>query len=112
LFVEFRRRFVAAVLVYVALDLSLAAMPGAFVFDAADSVESIRFDRGRGLPEVEVMALSALQPALFVASLPRLEKGTARANSTNEAVPREQHDLANHRPRAGLDSPPTSEDPH
>jgi len=30
-----------AILIYVALDLSLPAMPGAFVFEVADSVESI-----------------------------------------------------------------------
>ena len=36
---------VILVLVYVALDLSLAFMPGAFVFEASDSVESVQ--RGR-----------------------------------------------------------------
>jgi hypothetical protein len=35
-----RHALVLAVVVYVGLDLSLAGMPGAFVFDPADSVES------------------------------------------------------------------------
>jgi hypothetical protein len=36
-----------AVIVYVALDLSIAAMPGAFVFDVNDSVESVHSGQGR-----------------------------------------------------------------
>jgi hypothetical protein len=34
-------------LVYVSLDLSLPSMPGAFVFDPADSVESVQNGRAR-----------------------------------------------------------------
>lgn len=34
-------------LVYVTLDLSLPSMPGAFVFDAGDSVESVQMSRAR-----------------------------------------------------------------
>jgi hypothetical protein len=36
-----RRGLLVVILVYVALDLSLPAMPGAFEFEPADSVESI-----------------------------------------------------------------------
>jgi len=36
-----RRAFLVAILVYVTLDLSLPTMPGAFVFEPDDSVESI-----------------------------------------------------------------------
>jgi hypothetical protein len=36
-----------AVVVYVALDLCLPAMPGAFVFDANSSVETVHSGQGR-----------------------------------------------------------------
>ena len=39
------RRFAVLILVYIALDLSLPAMPGAFVFDADESVESVQRNR-------------------------------------------------------------------
>ena len=35
------------VLVYVTLDLSVASMPGAFVFEAGESVETIQVTRAR-----------------------------------------------------------------
>jgi hypothetical protein len=53
--VKCRRELLLAILVYVALDLSLPAMPGAFVFEAADSVESI----GGGRVATRVVALPA-----------------------------------------------------
>lgn len=60
-----------AILVYVTLDLSLAAMPGAFVFDPGDSVESLHIGRGRAAPGVDAppprlggsFAVSALRVA-------------------------------------------------
>jgi hypothetical protein len=52
-----RRPLLLAVLVYVALDLSLPAMPGAFVFEAGDSVEGAQVVRGR--LATEVVALPA-----------------------------------------------------
>jgi hypothetical protein len=42
-----RRAGLVALLIYVTLDLSLPAMPGAFVFDADDSVESLQSARAR-----------------------------------------------------------------
>jgi hypothetical protein len=42
-----RRAALLALLVYVTLDLSLPAMPGAFVFEPADSVESVHAGRVR-----------------------------------------------------------------
>lgn len=41
------RHLLLTVVVYVALDLSLPAMPGAFVFDADDSVETVHSGQGR-----------------------------------------------------------------
>jgi hypothetical protein len=45
--VKLSRHVFLAVVVYVALDLSLPAMPGAFVFDADNSVESVHSGQGR-----------------------------------------------------------------
>ena len=42
-----RRHLVLAILVYVTLDLSMASMPGAFVFEAGESVETIQMSRVR-----------------------------------------------------------------
>jgi hypothetical protein len=47
-----RRALLVVILVYVSLDLSLAMMPGAFVFDAGDSVESLHVTRGPATPEL------------------------------------------------------------
>jgi hypothetical protein len=44
-----RRLGLFAVLVYIALDLCVAAIPGAFVFEADQSVESLRVQRGAGV---------------------------------------------------------------
>ena len=39
-------------LVYITLDLSLPSIPGAFVFDPVDSVESVQMGRGRHVIDV------------------------------------------------------------
>ena len=44
---SFGRYVVVAVLIYLALDLSLASMPGAFVFEAGDSVETVQRSRAQ-----------------------------------------------------------------
>lgn len=43
-----RHAFLLALLIYVTLDLSLAEMPGAFVFEPGDSVETVQGARARG----------------------------------------------------------------
>jgi hypothetical protein len=48
--VKSRRALVLAVLVYVALDFSSPAIPGAFVFEPGDSVESV--GRARTIPSI------------------------------------------------------------
>jgi hypothetical protein len=45
--VKRRRLIVLAILIYVTSDLSLASMPGAFVFDATQSIESPHGGHGR-----------------------------------------------------------------
>ncbi len=56
-----------AILVYVALDLSLPTMPGAFVFEPADSVESI--GGGRLTARVVVLPTPAAGSSLIVSHL-------------------------------------------
>lgn len=50
-----RRVLLVAVLVYVGLDLSLPAMPGAFMFDPAGSVKSVDLVRNRPAAEIAVI---------------------------------------------------------
>jgi hypothetical protein len=42
------------VLIYISLDLSLPSMPGAFVFDPGESVESVH--GGRGRPAIDTVS--------------------------------------------------------
>jgi hypothetical protein len=56
--VRFPRSLIFTVLMYIALYLSIASMPGAFVFDPADSVESARMSRSQEAARI-ITALSA-----------------------------------------------------
>jgi hypothetical protein len=49
-----RRARLAAILLYIALDLSLPSMPGAFEFDPAASVEGAQSARPRVTAEIAV----------------------------------------------------------
>jgi hypothetical protein len=104
--VTLRRGLLIGLLAYMTLDLSLPTMPGAFVFEPGDSVETIRINRSRG---AEVVFLP--QPALLVVSRPSLEAVTDRIPETLPAAPA-AHRVAHRLPRAALDTPRPSEDPH
>lgn len=102
-----RRRFLlAALLIYVGLDLALPAMPGAFVFDAGDSVESL--DVGRARLSARLVTLptppgSTPLPRLCRESPPAWRVPVA-AGVAHPAI---------HRPRrAAGEPPPRAEDPH
>jgi hypothetical protein len=100
------RQLVLAILVYLTLDLSLASMPGAFVFEADDSVETVRMSRGRPLAPVAIESLPARDPKPLV----------ARLDVTPRVVPRRVHPApirtgeGSRAPTSGL--PAVSEDPH
>ena len=66
----FPRGFVLVILLYVALDLSVAAMPGAFVFDASDSIESIQTARLRPIAD---STLACAAPSATGARIVRTE---------------------------------------
>jgi hypothetical protein len=66
-----KRSLLFAILLYVTLDLSMAMMPGAFVFDVADSVESVQLSRGRAAAELVVVPAPVREANLQ--SHPRME---------------------------------------
>lgn len=98
---------VLAILIYVMLDLSLAAMPGAFVFEPAESVESTRIRARAG---AETVVLPAPPRDAFVLSqLPLVAKDPL---APTLAVERRGPPVQSWRSRAPYDPAPPSEDPH
>jgi hypothetical protein len=102
------RGFLFAILVYVTLDLSLAAMPGAFVFDLADSAESTQI-RARAATESVVLSAVARDPGWALFQLP-LERKELLALS--RSAERHGNTVVSWRVPARYDSPPPSKDPH
>jgi hypothetical protein len=105
--VKVRPALLLALLLYVTLDLALPAMPGAFVFEAADSVESTRT---RARLAVEAVILPVPVGDGFVLSRVPLE-GRDRLTPA-ERIERERGSVLVWRPRALHDPAPPSEDPH
>ena len=103
-----RRALLLAILVYVALDLSLPAMPGAFVFEPGDSVEGAQVARGR--LAAEVVMLPTLNRSSFVLPSPHIDL-RHRMPPINDIVRLARSD-ARCLPRAVCAAPPLSEDPH
>ena len=96
-----------AILVYVALDLSLPMMPGAFEFEPADSVESI--GGGRLTARVVVLAIPTAGSSQIVSRL--------RSDLRHRLPPRSEvaplGRPPGHRPPRVIGDPsPPSEDPH
>ena len=94
-----RSTLLVAVLLYVTLDLSLPAMPGAFVFDPGGSVESVQQARARAAadavmrpaPAGELVAgpvppAAPDQPAATLPAAPRLHV-TRRSGLLGEPAP-------------------------
>jgi hypothetical protein len=105
--VKRNRHLLLAILVYVTLDLSMASMPGAFVFDAAQSVESPHSGRGRAAAEIVIHT-----PAVADSWVPsRARDVVRRAPATTTDAPREQTPPFC-LPRAAVDAASPSEDPH
>ena len=101
-----RRGMLFAILLYVTLDLSLAAMPGAFTFESASSVETAGIARGRPGP-----AVSAPTRDWFALSRRDIDvRGRVAPVRDLARVPR--HPLLNRPLRATVDPPPASEEPH
>ena len=96
------------VLIYVALDLSLASMPGAFVFEPADSVEGVRMTRAQEAAD----RIASPTPAQDPKSLLPPEVNTRWNFVPAPSIPRV---LLHVRTGARYESPentPSSEDPY
>lgn len=106
--VRHRRLLVLAILIYVTLDLSLPAMPGAFVFEPADSAESTQV-RARTAAETVALPALARDPG-FVLFQPALEVDERLAQAS--LAERPWRPVVSWQSRAQYDSAPPSEDPH
>ena len=99
-----RPALLVAVLIYVALDLSLAGMPGAFVFDPAESVESAHGARPRvpgpfvavaATPRQSAITLTTPPPPATMAAPLRAQRGVESVCSLARGVlPRAPSDEA------------------
>jgi hypothetical protein len=103
---KLERTVFLAVLLYVTLDLSLPMMPGAFVFDIEDSVESAQSHRGRLTTEVVPTSgqdsRQALQPSIDVSD---------RRCRLRCPAPPQDRSMVQVLPRAALPSGSPDEDP-
>jgi hypothetical protein len=105
--VRLPRTTLLGVLLYVSLDLSMPMMPGAFVFDAGGSVESLQTPRGRLAAEI----VPTLLRDSSLVSRPRLEADDGRPAPRREVTLFDRPAVRG-LPRAALDPPQSSEDPH
>jgi hypothetical protein len=95
-----------AILLYLALDVCLPSMPGAFVFESADSVESAGTARVRAGSAVPALARHS------VALSPRRHDVRGRAVPVRDPARVPRHLTMSRAPRATVDPPPGSEEPH
>ena len=103
-----RPALLLVILIYLTLDLSLPTMPGAFVFEAADSVESTQI---RTRAAVEIVSPPALRhPPGFVPFRPPLGAKERLAPASLAECP--ARPVVSWRSQAPYDSAPPSEDPH
>ena len=103
-----RRLLVLAILIYVTLDLSLPAMPGAFVFEPTDSSESTQV-RARAAAETVALPALARDPGSLFFEPPPLE-GDVRLAPVSSAE-RRARPVVSWQSRAQYDPSPLSEDP-
>ena len=102
-----RRLLVLAILVYVTLDLSLPAMPGAFVFEHADSAESTQV-RARAAAETVALPALARDPGSVLSQPLEGDERLAPASSAERrGRPVRTWSFLPH-----VDPTPPSEDPH
>lgn len=105
--VTHRRRLVLAILVYVTLDLSLPGMPGAFVFEPADSAEGTHIRARAGAEAIALPAQArSSASALFPGPVDVRERLAPVAPAEQRGSP-----VAGWRFRVPGESPPPAEDP-
>jgi hypothetical protein len=96
-----------AILIYVSLDLSLPMMPGAFVFDPGESVESARLSHERK----PAGAIVLREPVGVPAPVSRLAEIRPRPTSPSDGTPRGPV-LVRSSARASAEPPTSSDEPH
>jgi hypothetical protein len=102
-----RRLLLALLVVYVSLDLSLPAMPGAFVFEPGDSVESVHVWRGRGTTAI------VLRPATSDACrVPVVTAEVAAGNVSPARIAPPAYQRPDRPRRVTFDHAPAPDDPH
>jgi hypothetical protein len=106
--VQFRRFRLLAILLYVGLDLCLPDMPGAFVFDADGSVQSVEVARSR--PTGKIVVLVSPATGCPQSSGPSLRDDDHPRPLRGPAAPR-GHRMTSYLPRARCTSAP-AEDSH
>jgi hypothetical protein len=94
------------ILVYILLDFSLPGMPGAFVFESAESVETIRANRA----DVDMVIARPLVTRPSMPPLLRVEERDAFA--PRPPVTPVVRPVIARLPRATLRPAPPTEDPH
>jgi hypothetical protein len=104
-----RRELLLVILIYAALNLSLSEMPGAFVFDASDSVESLHVTRARATAAIIVLPAAARES--FVPSEQAHRELRRRLPQRSESA-FSRCSVVSCLPRATCASPAPSEDPH
>lgn len=77
-----RRVAILAVLVYLTLDLCVPAIPGAFVFEADQSMESLRIQRGADIEAGIVPSPPTREPLAVSLTAVHVRAAFARRNST------------------------------
>ena len=104
-----RPALLLVVVVYVSLDLCVAAMPGAFVFEPAQSVESAQGSRARA--PAPLAALAPEGEGAFTAVRPASALSLRHAPGL-DALPAARLAPTRQPPSTRDSSPPQSEDPH
>jgi hypothetical protein len=95
------RRLILVIAVYVGLDLANPFMPGAFLFDPAESVDGVHGERAR--PPLLAPGSPATAPGLQADGLRPAPRRPARVARQWLAEPRPAHVQA-------VDPPPNAED--
>jgi hypothetical protein len=105
-----RHALVLAILVYISLDLSSAAVPGAFMLETSDFTEDARVARVR-VRAVDTLPHLPADESSFALSQLRPEV-TRRLGPPLVPPPFRRHWVTNRLPRAAVDPAAPSEDRH
>jgi hypothetical protein len=107
-----RRALLLLILIYVTLDMSLCEMPGAFVFDPTESVESVDVGRGRLTAKLVVLPTPTSESLMHRPDVMRRDF-RHRLPPGGEVVVSSCRSVVNCLPRAATYAVPhLSEDPH